>query len=553
MHVSYAVKTIQSSNALKPSNLLGKLAYTPINRQKLSDHLKNYPNRKVAQELETGFKCGFKLMYSGIRQYRDCQNLKSAVERPEILQEKIDKEISQGRVAGPFKHLPMPNLQISPLGLVPKKDGDFRLIHHLSYPQDQSINSGIEDKHCTVHYSSIDDAVRLVNGLGPGSFLAKSDLKSAFRLLPIHPSDFELLGFMVGNNYYFDKCLPFGSSISCALFEKFATFLEWLVKKHSKNFAVMHYLDDFLFIGRATSTNCQHSLNCFRALCATLGVPIAEDKTVGPTKCLTFLGIELDTEAMVLRLPEEKIVELKSLIKTILQKPKVTLRELQSLIGSLNFACRAISPGRAFSRRLINATCHVSKPNHRIRVNCEMKQDLLVWLEFLDHYNGITAMQDQNWQSNEQLEFYTDSAGGRGKGFGIYFQGEWAHAQWPIQWIEEGLLSDITYLELFPVLVALMIWGDRLRNQRILFHIDNQAVVTIMNKKSSKSPRVMHLLRKLVLLTLKYNILIRGKHIFGRTNLIADAISRSQWVTFRTLAPQANHLPVPIPDQVWKI
>ena len=67
-------------------------------------------------------------------------------------------------------------------------------------------------------------------------------------------------------------------------------------------------------------------------------------------------------------------------------------------------------------------------------------------------------MQDQKWQSNEQLEFYTDSAGGRGKGFGIYFQGELAHAQWSIQWIEEGLHSDITYLELFPVLVALMIW-----------------------------------------------------------------------------------------------
>ena len=75
---------------------------------------------------------------------------------------------------------------------------DRLVSNHLSYPQDQSINSGIKDKHCTVHYSSIDDAVRLVNGLGRGSFLAKSDLKSAFRLLPIHPSDFELLGFNGG-------------------------------------------------------------------------------------------------------------------------------------------------------------------------------------------------------------------------------------------------------------------------------------------------------------------------------------------------------------------
>lgn len=56
-------------------------------------------------------------------------------------------------------------------------------------------------------------------------------IKNAFCLLPIHPGDFDLLGFKFKNQFYFDKCLPMGCSISCAIFEKFSTFLQWVVKE----------------------------------------------------------------------------------------------------------------------------------------------------------------------------------------------------------------------------------------------------------------------------------------------------------------------------------
>ena len=73
------------------------------------------------------------------------------------------KEIKAGRVAGPFDISPFPNLQISPLGLVPKKKvGEYRVIHHLSYPDHLSINDGIPQDKCTVQYQTIDDAILLV-------------------------------------------------------------------------------------------------------------------------------------------------------------------------------------------------------------------------------------------------------------------------------------------------------------------------------------------------------------------------------------------------------
>ncbi|VDI65210.1 Hypothetical predicted protein [Mytilus galloprovincialis] len=165
----------------------------------------------------------------GPRLPTDSKNLKSAIERPDILLQKIKKEIDAGRVAGPFKFRPIPTLRISPLGLVPKgKDGQFRVIHHLSYPENSSVNDFIDPKKCSVVYSNIDDAVDVIKLYGNKTLASKSDVRSAFRLLPISPIDFDLLGFKINQEFYFDKNLPFGASISCAFYlNKFASFLHW--------------------------------------------------------------------------------------------------------------------------------------------------------------------------------------------------------------------------------------------------------------------------------------------------------------------------------------
>ena len=134
--------------------------------------------------------------------------------------------------------------------MVPKKDKSFRLIQHLSHPHGSSINDCISENVCKVHYSSFDEAVKLVSSLGKGAFLGKMDIKSAFRLLPVNPSDYKLLGFSLEGKYYYDKCLPMGCSISCSLFEKFSTFLEWALKHRVGLANVLHYSDDFCLVGR---------------------------------------------------------------------------------------------------------------------------------------------------------------------------------------------------------------------------------------------------------------------------------------------------------------
>ena len=60
----------------------------------------------------------------------------------------------------------------------------------------------------------------MIQNLGQGTLLGKADVKGAFRLMIISPVHFPLLGFQFDGNYYFDRCLPFGLSYSCALWEK---------------------------------------------------------------------------------------------------------------------------------------------------------------------------------------------------------------------------------------------------------------------------------------------------------------------------------------------
>ncbi|KAJ1173606.1 hypothetical protein NDU88_005435 [Pleurodeles waltl] len=241
---------------------------------------------------------------------REANNLQSAKEAPGIVQEKLEMELQLGRVAGPFARPPLPNFIVSPLGIVPKKElGKYRMIHHLSYSKGASVNDYLEEGSCSVGYASFDEAVDLVRAAGIGALMAKADIESAFRLLPVHPGSFHLLGMKWAGQYFYDKCMPMGCAVSCSLFETFACFLEWALKEQKPPGSSLHYLDDFLFIGKAGSDECRATLNAFEHLSRALGVPLAPEKTQGPSECLTFLGIEIDSTSGICRLPEDKSPE----------------------------------------------------------------------------------------------------------------------------------------------------------------------------------------------------------------------------------------------------
>lgn len=140
---------------------------TPVDYRTLKILEEGY-NRDKADILERGFRYGFKLGYNGQRKVHTSPNLQSASQYPHIVEQKLAREIAQNRIADPFLESPYSNLQISPIGVVPKKEeGQFRLIHHSSYPFGSSVDDFTPEEIKQVHYASIGDAISIILAVGP--------------------------------------------------------------------------------------------------------------------------------------------------------------------------------------------------------------------------------------------------------------------------------------------------------------------------------------------------------------------------------------------------
>lgn len=509
----------------------------------LNKLLSGYPEYLRAA-LVQGFTTGFSIGYTGQCPALVVKNLRSALEHIDIVDKKIAAELTANRIAGPFIDPPLDNFVSSPLGVVPKKlPGSFRLIHHLSFPHGSSVNDGIPSESVSVKYATLDDAISILRMLGRGAYMAKTDIASAFRLIPITSSDQHLLGFSWRGHYYYDRCLPMGCSMSCKLFESFSSALEWIAKHKLDIPYIIHVLDDFLFIAQ-TFRECQGALHRFLAMCDHIGVPMAAEKTMGPFTTIEFLGITLDSTEQEARLPEDKLEKALLSVSNLAVKRKVTLRELQELLGFLNFTCLVIVPGRTFLRRLYSATRGLTRSYHHVRVTAAMRADLAAWKIFLSNFNGRAFFLLERWISSAAINLHTDASSKFG--FGAIYGSHWVYGAWQSR-------SDdlhITVLELYPIVLAMELWGHLWANHCIVFHTDNIALVSILSNHTSKDATIMILVRRLVGIGLRYNILFKAAHIPGKLNILADHLSRLQVSQFLALAPGVDPQPTTVPDHL---
>ena len=395
--------------------------------------------------LVDGFTYGFPIHYFGTPFLGSVTNHPSALLHADVVNTKLSKEISLGRIAGPFPSPPFANFQSSPLGMVPKKEPNaFRIIHNLSYPEGNSINNHIPKEFTTVRYETLDHVINLLTTFGRGALIGKTDIEDAFRIIPIHPSCYHLFGFSWNSQFFYDRCLPMGCAESCRIFERLSCTLQWVLQNRGVR-AVSHILDDFIFIGPPNSDSCLQDLNQFLALANDLSIPIKHEKTCLPSTLVTVHGIELDTIQWEARLPMDNLLKLQSSINEIRKRRSVTLRQLQSVLGLLSFACRVISPGRAFLRRLQNLTCGISRPTHHNRLNTEARADLAAWHCFLSSFNGVTMIINSDWISSDAIKLYTDAASTQG--FAAVFGQRWFMARFQ----RYGSLTTLPYWNSFPL------------------------------------------------------------------------------------------------------
>ena len=367
---------------------------TPVNVQAYARLLEetNY-DKEETQFLIDGFTNGFDVGYQGPTNVRrTAPNLTLRVGSQVILWNKIMKEVKLKRYAGPFKTPPFSNYIQSSVGLVPKDDGkETRLIFHLSYPKGgSSINSETPRELCSVQYCDFSEAIHRCLEEGVFCYIGKSDMKSAFRNLGLKVRNFPWLLIRIrspsdGEFYWFvEKCLPFGASISCNHFQRLSDSVAHIVKVRNGGKVPVNYLDDYLFMDLLKRL-CDQQIREFLNLCAEIGFPVSMEKTFWGTQLLAFLGLLIDTARQMVCIPKEKVDRAYELILDILGSKKTTVYKLQRLTGFLNFLCRCVVPGRAFTRRLYTFYSSAMKPHHHVNVKKEMKDDLGVWMSFLEN------------------------------------------------------------------------------------------------------------------------------------------------------------------------
>ncbi len=172
-----------------------------------------------------------------------------------------------------------------------------------------------------------------------------------------------------------------------------------------------HYVDDFVAVGRKGTDECRRAMDVFKETCQRLGMPLDESKEEGPSEVLTFLGLEVDTVRMVVRLPQEKLTQMRALLKRWRGMRSCKRRELESLVGSLNHACRTARPGRAFKRRLQDMMTTVKRDGRRVRLNAVARADIEWWYHFALEWNGTSLMKAVAAVGEPQEELVSDASG----------------------------------------------------------------------------------------------------------------------------------------------
>ena len=202
-----------NANQATPTDHRIAQVYTPLNIPEWQACLHQHSDTDFASYILSGLQNGFRIgVAEGSRLHSAKSNMQSAKQHAQVIHDYLAQECQEGNIFGPFNPQTFPHLHINRFGVIPKKrkPGEWRLITDLSSPEGASVNDGIDSSLCSLAYISVKQVAETALQLGPGSLLAKIDIKSAYRLVPVHPLDRYMLGMEWDGQVYVDGMLPFG-------------------------------------------------------------------------------------------------------------------------------------------------------------------------------------------------------------------------------------------------------------------------------------------------------------------------------------------------------
>ena len=500
----------------------------------------------VCDFLEFGWPVGFMpttLPVFDLRTHRD------ALLFSEQVTAYLTKEISLARVAGPFDAVPFTDVfVVSPLNTVPKRDwAERRVIVDLSWPCGTSVlNEGIPSD--SLSYPTIDSIVDAVISLGPGFLFYKRDLKKAYRLFPVHPKDYHLLGYTWDNQLYFDTVLTMGLRSAGMACQRSTSAVSWISRQQGRS--LFNYLDDF--IGVSSPSTATSDFQALGDLLTSLGLQESSEKSCSPSPVMICLGVQLDTNNFTLSVSSERLCELETLLHRWLTTRTATKSALQSLVGKLVFVSKCVLQSRVFIARILAVLGKLRHNHHHATLTAAFRKDFVWWRRFLREYNDISMINITKWTSPDAA-FSTDACLA---GCGGVCDDQYLHGVFPPFISEQNL--DISSLELLTVFVALKLWGARSTGLPITFRCDNEAAVTVVNTGRCRNPFMNSCLREICYFAALHEFEVCAVHIPGVSNHFADLLSRRDSCSLAAKAQflqrvQRNHLQeVPVPDGMFQ-
>ena len=194
---------------------------SPLQATAWAGALQGHPDPEFTEAIVQGLKDGFWIGFNRASPLLPVdRNMPSTAEHDDVVSDYIDVELRKKRLLCPYSIEEFAGGQINRIGAIPKghTPGKWRIITDLSFPAGGSVNDGIDPELCSLSYVSVDDVASSTAGLRRGALLAKIDIESAYRLVPVHPDNRYLLGIQWKGKIVVDGMLPFGLCSASKIF-----------------------------------------------------------------------------------------------------------------------------------------------------------------------------------------------------------------------------------------------------------------------------------------------------------------------------------------------
>ena len=495
--------------------------------------------KKAYEPLVSNVVDGFRIVDDNMDlsdMHYECENY-SSVYTPEN-KKKLDSIIGKELSEGYLKIVNKKPTCVHSMGAVPKPDGGIRPITDCSMPRDISVNNFCADIIQDFQYKNVDHVLAM---LQEGDYMAVVDIKSAYRAVPIFPDHRKYLGLKWEINgetvFIEDTRLCFGLCLGPSYFDKISGFV-YNILADMYNIQAVNYLDDFIVIG-ATLEEATWAQKVVIKILRYLGFYISWGKVTPPSQVCRYLGLDIDSIKMEIRLPKDKLEKLINLLKKYVGKSTISKKELESLGGLLAHCSHVVDGGRTHSRRFYDLYKVILKNDlKRVKLGKAAREDLDWWLKFCATFNGKRKIEYEEYP----IPLISDSSL---KGFAVYKGKEWLGGTWEGEIALENSScghitsppgmdtydrSNINELELWPILEGLRCWYPEFKGKSVTIFTDNTQVMYMLRKGTSTNSTCMEWLREIFWITKNFNIRIVAKYVNTKSNLVADTLSRLLYI-----------------------